>query len=102
MFKLVSNKDGSYPKFHGSFETYAPCSYVVINSDKEVVGYVDQHPHYHLSNLNPAYSGYDKVWVAYNDKGYQVAANQYLKELKLHIQHCWDDLTPSFAPGEIG
>tara|TARA_R110000803_G_scaffold109138_1_gene177496 strand:+ start:21 stop:281 length:261 start_codon:yes stop_codon:yes gene_type:complete len=80
MNKVISNKDGRFPAYTGDFTVYSPNTYSVIQNGVEI-GSIFQVSNFALKNINPAWSGTDKVWVALID-GKSVAASQYLSEVK--------------------
>ena len=82
--KIVSNNDGFHSNGVRSFSSYAPNTYRVQDGD-EVVGSIEIVPNYDLSNLNPDWSGTDKVWMLILDNG-ETFASQRLAEVRAHAK----------------
>jgi len=85
MNKVISNKDGQFPAYTGDFTVYSPNTYSVIQSGVEI-GSIFQVHNFDLSNINPDWSGTDKVWVALID-GKRVSASQHFAEVKKAVKY---------------
>jgi hypothetical protein len=84
MIRIISNKDGDYPRYVGDFTTYSPNSYSIVDKGVEV-GSIIQIINFDLSQINPTWSGTDTVWAALVD-GKLVSASQHLTKVKIVVK----------------